>query len=73
MAFFKDICAMNKLSQIFKRGIINYYNLGRSPNFLAIINKSVSKLEKVLQEDEIELVYDMMRIAHKKVECKLYQ
>lgn len=34
---------------------------------MAVINKSVSKLEKVLNEDEITLVYDMMRIAHKKV------
>ena len=38
---------------------------------MAVINKSVSKLEKVLKEDEITLVYDMMRIAHKKVSPKL--
>lgn len=40
---------------------------GGTPNFLTIINKSISKLEKVLNDDEINIVYDMMRIAHKKV------
>lgn len=63
MAFFKDICAMNKLSSTFKKG--------KSPNFLAIINKSVSRLEKVLDEKDIVLVYDMMRIAHKKMSKNL--
>jgi hypothetical protein len=65
MGFFKDICAMNKLSQTFKKG--------KTPNFMAIINKSVSKLEKVLDENDITLVYDMMRIAHKKVPFFIYR
>lgn len=34
---------------------------------LSIINKSIAKLEKILPESEIDMVYDMMRIAHKKV------
>jgi hypothetical protein len=59
VGFFKDICAMSKLSSTFKAG--------KTPNLLAIINKSVAKLEKVLGEPEITLVYDMMRIAHKKM------
>ncbi|KAM3137577.1 hypothetical protein pb186bvf_010367 [Paramecium bursaria] len=63
LAFFKDICAMNKLSQIFKKGA--------DPNFLVVINKSVAKLEKILPENDINLVYDMMRIAHKKLSKNL--
>ncbi|CAD8149173.1 unnamed protein product [Paramecium octaurelia] len=59
LGFLKDICAMNKLSTIFKKN--------NSPNMLSIINKSISKLEKTLNEQEIDLVYDMMRIAHKKL------
>jgi len=31
----------------------------------------VGRLEKVLSEDEITLVYDMMRIAHKKMSKNL--
>lgn len=31
----------------------------------------MSKLEKVLKEEEIALVYDMMRIAHKKMSKNL--
>ncbi|CAD8174375.1 unnamed protein product [Paramecium octaurelia] len=57
--FLKDICAMNKLATIFKKN--------SSPNMLSIINKSIAKLEKILNEQEIDLVYDMMRIAHKKL------
>lgn len=38
---------------------------------MAFINKSVSQLEKVLSEPEISLVYDMMRIAHKKMSKNL--
>ncbi|CAD8101973.1 unnamed protein product [Paramecium primaurelia] len=59
LGFLKDICAMNKLSTIFKKN--------NTPNMLSIINKSISKLEKTLNEQEIDLVYDMMRIAHKKL------
>lgn len=36
-----------------------------------MINKSVAKLEKVLPENDINLVYDMMRIAHKKLSKNL--
>jgi hypothetical protein len=54
---------MNKLSQIFKQG--------KTPNFLSIINKSVARLEKSLSAEEIPLVYDMMRIAHKKMSKNL--
>ncbi len=54
---------MNKLSQVFKAG--------KTPNFLTIINKSVARLEKALKDDEITLVYDMMRIAHKKLSKNL--
>ncbi|CAK79866.1 unnamed protein product (macronuclear) [Paramecium tetraurelia] len=57
--FLKDICAMNKLATIFKKN--------STPNMLSIINKSIAKLEKILNEQEIDLVYDMMRIAHKKL------
>lgn len=42
LGFLKDICAMNKLSTIFKKN--------NSPNMLSIINKSISKLEKTLNE-----------------------
>ncbi|CAD8073228.1 unnamed protein product [Paramecium primaurelia] len=59
IGFLKDICAMNKLATNFKKN--------NSPNFLSIINKSIAKLEKILNEQEIDLVYDMMRIAHKKL------
>jgi hypothetical protein len=57
---------MNKLSTIFKKGIFYKY-IGNTPNMLSIINKSIAKLEKILPESEIDMVYDMMRIAHKKV------
>ncbi|CAD8173737.1 unnamed protein product [Paramecium pentaurelia] len=59
IGFLKDICAMNKLAINFKKN--------NSPNMLSIINKSIAKLEKILNEQEIDLVYDMMRIAHKKL------
>ncbi|CAD8066451.1 unnamed protein product [Paramecium sonneborni] len=61
--FLKDICAMNKLSSNFKQN--------NSPNMLSIINKSIAKLEKILTESELDLVYDMMRIAHKKLSKNL--
>jgi hypothetical protein len=38
---------------------------------LSLINKSVARLEKNLKEEEISLVYDMMRIAHKKMSKNL--
>ena len=34
---------------------------------LSIINKSIAKLEKIMKESEIDMIYDMMRITHKKV------
>ena len=37
------------------------------PNMLSIINKSITKLEKIMKEPEIDMIYDMMRITHKKV------
>ena len=37
---------------------------------LSIINKSIAKLEKTLTDSELDMVYDMMRIAHKKVFIK---
>ncbi|CAD8065477.1 unnamed protein product [Paramecium primaurelia] len=59
IGFLKDICAMNKLSTLFKKS--------NQPNMLSIINKSIAKLEKIMKETEIEMIYDMMRIAHKKL------
>lgn len=60
---------MKKLSSFFKKGMnkFRYLYKGKSPNFLAIINKSVSKLEKILDEKDINLVYDIMRVGHNKV------
>ncbi|CAD8072222.1 unnamed protein product [Paramecium sonneborni] len=63
VGFLKDVCAMNKLSTNFKQN--------NSPNMLSIINKSIAKLEKILTEQELDLVYDMMRIAHKKLSKNL--
>ncbi|CAK79334.1 unnamed protein product (macronuclear) [Paramecium tetraurelia] len=59
IGFLKDVCAMNKLSTLFKKS--------NQPNMLSIINKSISKLEKIMKEPEIEMIYDMMRITHKKL------
>ena len=72
IGFFKDICAMNKLSQIFKKGKSIHQIIGNAPNFLTMVNKSVAKLENVLDDNEIDFVYDMLRIAHKKVIYYLY-
>ncbi|CAD8161263.1 unnamed protein product [Paramecium octaurelia] len=63
IGFLKDVCAMNKLSTLFKKS--------NQPNMLSIINKSIAKLEKLMKEPEIEMIYDMMRIAHKKLSKNL--
>ncbi|CAD8166704.1 unnamed protein product [Paramecium pentaurelia] len=59
IGFLKDICAMNKLSTLFQKS--------NQPNMLSIINKSISKLEKIMNESDIDMIYDIMRITHKKL------
>ncbi|CAD8075122.1 unnamed protein product [Paramecium sonneborni] len=59
IGFLKDVCAMNKLSTLF--------NKSDQPNMLSIINKSIAKLEKIMKESELDMIYDMMRITHKKL------